>query len=64
MEEQMPDYSKGSVSIFETKPFQDWVKAKGYRWPPVRLNERDLMYSEFMRDGFAAHSQSETGEKS
>ena len=48
----MPDYSKGSVSIFETKPFQDWVKAKGYRWPPMRFDERDALYSEFMRDGF------------
>jgi hypothetical protein len=47
------------VSIFETKPFQDWVKAKGYRWPPVRLDERDAMYSEFMRDGFAARFQSD-----
>lgn len=52
----MPDYRKGSVSLFETKPFQDWIKAKGYSWPPVSLDERDVMYSEFMRDGFAAGS--------
>lgn len=52
MEKLVPDYRKGSVSIFETKPFQDWIKAKGYSWPPVSLDERDVMYNEFMRDGW------------
>lgn len=54
-EKVMPDYRKGSVSLFETKPFQDWLKTKGYIWPPAHFDERDALYNEFMRDGFAAY---------
>jgi hypothetical protein len=55
----MPDYSKGSVSFFETKIFQDWIKAKGYKWPPVNLWERDALYSEFQRESFSGESDAE-----
>lgn len=52
----MPDYSKGSVSFFETKIFQDWVKSKGYAWPPVDLYGREDLFHEFHRELMTTHS--------
>jgi hypothetical protein len=62
MEKQMPDYSKGSVSLTETKVFQDWIAAKGHRWPPFNLTERDSLVCQFQREGMEEYRRTHSGE--
>lgn len=58
----MPDYSKGSVSLTETKVFQGWITAKGYRWPPANLTERDALVCQFQREAMEEHQRTHSGE--
>jgi hypothetical protein len=52
----MPDYSKPPAILTETKMFQDWLKEKGYRWPPTSLDERDARVIEWQREGMERFS--------
>ena len=46
----MPDYSKPAVAFVDTAIFRDWLKSKGYTWPPERWQERDARVCQFWRE--------------
>lgn len=43
----MPDYSKKPILFTDTKLFRDWLKEKGYAWPPANFLEGGNREREF-----------------